>query len=239
VPGWPENITVENNLLHNASGPLVFIDGYTINVWGNMIFDHQLEPPSPSLDSAGGAIVIGACVANSSIHSNTIDDTNVGTPGADGMELHGIDIEISQANTMTNIPAEGIVANTTCGLSILGASITNANKAQSGSPTGLNERQSGGIAIETQASSGRTTDYLLISGTTVANSAAGVFFYADLTPSPFGMNMSIQNNCLSANPHVYLNYNAGTTTPPSPVVYDSGMTCPAPAPLPKVTCAGF
>jgi hypothetical protein len=187
--------------------------------------------------------VLGFCVADALIYGNTIDDTNVGNPGAQGMELHGINMDISpqfgSTNTMANIPGDGIPANATCGLNILGASITNANKAQSGSPWGTDETQSGGITIETQASQGRTTDYLLISGSTVTNSATGVYFFVDSTPSPFGTDVTIQNNCLLSNHNIYLNGNAGTTTPPSPVMYDPGTTCPAPAPPPPVTCSGF
>jgi Right handed beta helix region len=117
-PGVPTNITITGVTLQNSSGgPIVVGSGYLVSLIGNMIHDHQLEPPSPTFESAGGGIVVGPCVADVLIANNTIDDTYVGTPGAQGMELHGINMRVEN-NSVTNTPAEGIYMDATCGTSL-------------------------------------------------------------------------------------------------------------------------
>ncbi len=247
VPGWPTNITVEGVTFRNSStGPLSFIGGYNVFALGNKIYDHQLEP-NPAVEEAGGAIVTGFCVAGAEISNNTIDDSNVGNPGALGMELHGFNSQIYN-NTVTNIPGAGIYMDAVCGASVYGGSVTSANTEESGTPYtafpyGGLEAQTGGISIQTNGLGGvRTTSDVFVWGLSSTESSSGVFFYSSETNPPPFSNVVISNSCLtpqvpSSNPS-YLGV-------PASGVATGVSVCPQPSTQPAtslpaaITCSIF
>jgi hypothetical protein len=194
--GVPANIGIAGvNISNSSGGPIVVDSGYNIQLTGNIIQDHQLEPPAFDFESEGGAFVTNECAANVTIDHNNVDGTNVGTPGAQGMEIHSLNTNISN-NTLTNIAGDGIYLEETCGASVYNNSITNANARQQGDG-GANQTRTGGIYLANQAAYNRQVQDVQVWGSSVSNSAAGLYFFNADNSLGFS-NVFFQYSCLSS-----------------------------------------
>jgi hypothetical protein len=193
VAGVPSNINIESVLVQNSSGgPIVVEAGYNIFVSGSTILDHQLEPPSASFESYGGAIVVMPCTDQVTISGNMIDGSNVGNPGAAGMELYSLNTSVTN-NTLTNIAGDGMHLDEVCGASVYNNTIVHANAQQQGNSG--NDLPSGGIFLANAGAYDRQTRDVLIWNTNVSSSAAGLYFWYHDPDLGFA-NVAAQYSCL-------------------------------------------